>query len=194
MFQNQDLDLSAALLSAEKPGRYWLHYLDTHDTPSFLHRVGDPRKMRLATTLMLTVWGVPVIFSGDEVGRLASEWPHNRPDLPAPAVWDRKTLAHHQRAIELRRRHPALSRGAHRTLHAAGDLLVFLRWWTDPSGAVADAAIVALNRSETAPARVDLPIPPELSAAPPMQGLSAEDDHIRLDVPPLDAVVITSIR
>jgi alpha-glucosidase len=180
--------------AAEKPGASWLHFLNTHDTPSFLHQVGDPRKMRLATTLMLTVWGVPVIFSGDEVGRLATEWPDNRPDFPASGVWDRRTLEHHKRFIELRRRHPALSRGAHRTLHAEGDLLVFLRWWKDPSGAVADAVIVALNRSESAPARVDLPIPPELSAAPPMLGLSAEDDHIRFDVPPLDGLVIPSVR
>jgi len=140
------------------------------------------------------VWGIPVIFSGDEVGRLAGEWPHNRPDFPAPGVWDRRTLAHHKRMIQLRRRHPALSRGRHRTLYAQGDLLVFLRWWTDATGAVADAAVVALNRSETTPGRVDLPIPAELSAAPPTEGLSAEDDRLRLLVPPLESVVLTSVR
>lgn len=182
--------------AADHPSRHWLHYLNTHDTPSFLHRVGDPAKMRLATTLLLTVWGLPVIFSGDEVGRLATDWPDNRPDFPAPALWDRRTLAHHKRLIELRRLHPALSRGHHRTLHAASDLLVFLRWWSDPADpkSVADAAIVALNRSPTTLARIDLPIPSELSAAPPMQGLSAEADQIRLHVPPMDALILTSIR
>ncbi len=185
--------LEDRMRAAAPSGRAWLHFLNTHDTPSFLHRVGDPRQMRLATSLLLTVWGVPVIFSGDEVGRLATEWPHNRPDFPAEGVWDRRTFDHHRRLIELRRRHPALSRGAHRTLHAAGDQLVFLRWWVDASGGVADAVVVALNRSERE-ATVDLPIPPELSGAPPLPGLSAEQDRLRLRIPPVDALILAPLR
>ena len=146
-----------------------------------------------ATSLLLTVWGAPVIFSGDEVGRLATQWPHNRPDFPGEGVWDRRTLEHHRRLIELRRRHLALSRGAHRTLHAAGDQLVFLRWWADASGGVADAVVVGLNRSERV-ATVDLPIPPELSGAPPLPGVSAEQGRLRLRIPPVDALILAPLR
>lgn len=185
--------LEGRMRAAASSGRSWLHFLNTHDTPSFLHRVGDPRQMRLATTLLMTVWGVPVLFSGDEVGRLAADWPHNRPDFPAEGVWDRRTLDHHRRLIELRRRHPALSRGDHRTLHAAGDQLVFLRWWVDASGGVADAVVVALNRSERE-VTLELPIPPELSGAPPLPGLSANQDRLRLRVPPIEALILAPLR
>ena len=148
-----------------RPGPVWAHFLDTHDNPGFPWRAGHASLQRLAATLQLTVQGVPVITRGDEVGKLRPEWPDNRPDLPPPALWDRETLAHHRALIELRRRHPALSRGEHRTLHATGDVLVFLRRLPDAAGSVEDAALVAVNRGE-APAEVVFPLPPRAVSAP----------------------------
>jgi len=146
----------------------------------------------------MTVFGVPVITQGDEVGQLRPEWPDNRADLPPPALWDRQTLDHYRTLIELRRRHPALSRGDHRTLHATGDVLVYLRWLTDAGGSVEDAALVAVNRAE-APAEVAFPLPAELTRAAPLAealgaGPLALGEEVRLEVPPRGARVLATAR
>ena len=181
-----------------RPGPVWAHFLDTHDTPGFLWRVGDPALQRLAATLQLTVVGVPVICAGDEVGQVRPEWPDNRPDFPPPAVWDKETLGHYRRLIELRRRHPALSRGRHRTLHAGGDTLVFLRWLEDAGGSVEDAALVAVNRGAE-PAELRLPLPPELSRSAPLASALDDDPvalgaELRLRVPARGARVLAAVR
>jgi len=181
-----------------RPEAVWAHFLDTHDTPGFLWRLGDPALHRLAATLQLTVLGVPVIFAGDEVGQLRPEWPHNRPDYPPPALWDRETLAHYRRLIELRRRHPALSRGEHRTLHAEGDVLVFLRWLEDAGGSVEDAVLVAVNRADE-PVELSFALPPELSRSAPLA--PALYDHpvelgteVRIRVPAKGERALATVR
>jgi len=181
-----------------RPEVVWAHFLDTHDTSGFLWRAGHPSLQRLAATLQLTVLGVPVITQGDEVGQLRPEWPDNRADLPPPALWDRETLAHYRDLIELRRRHPALSRGEHRTLHAAGDVLVYLRWLTDAGGSVEDAALVAVNRGD-APTEVAFPLPAELTRAAPLaEALGAGPltlgEEVRLEVPARGARVLATAR
>lgn len=174
-----------------RPDRLWFHALATHDTPPGQTRAGSPERFLLAVALQMTVAGVPVIYSGDEVGRLAGDWPDNRPDLPAPAAWDARALDHHRRLVALRRQHPALSRGAHRTLLADGDLLVFLRWWKDELGSVADAAVVAIHRGAE-PRAVDLPFPPELTAAAPLPGADVRGGRLRFEAPALDALVLVT--
>jgi len=181
-----------------RPGLVWAHFLDTHDTPGFLWRAGHPTLQRLAATLQLTVLGVPVVTQGDAVGQLRPEWPDNRPDLPPPALWDGRTLAHYRTLIEQRRRHPALSRGEHRTLHAAGDVLVYLRWLLDAGGSVEDAALVAVNRGEE-PAEVSFPLPGELTRSAPLSDVLGEGrlelgGEVRLVVPGRGARVLATVR
>ncbi|HJZ84460.1 MAG TPA: alpha-amylase family glycosyl hydrolase [Polyangia bacterium] len=88
---------------AARTGRY-VHYLDTHDVPGFLARVGgDKAKMKLAAALELTVPGLPLIYYGDEVARPTGDWPQNRTDMPWGAAQDRDLYDHYRRLLAARR-------------------------------------------------------------------------------------------
>jgi len=159
--------------------------------------VGRPELQRLAATLQFTVLGAPVIYYGDEVGRAGGEWPYNRPSMPPESLWDRGTFEHYSRLCALRRRHVALSRGAHRTLHASGDVIAFLRWWEEPGGGIGDAVLVAVNRGDT-PVEISFPLPPELTRSAPLRDAPGSAGPVRLGarviltVPPLGARILAS--
>ena len=146
------------LASREKvrAGHLLAQFLSSHDVPMALHLLqGDKTLFRLAMILEMTTMGIPVVYYGEEVGRLGGEWPENRSDMP----WgDRKILpgkglprdealrADYRSLIAIRRSHRALSRGAHAGLVAKQDLLVFLRRDVESK----DAVVVALNRGDAA--------------------------------------------
>ena len=145
------------LKSREKvrQGHLLAHFLSSHDVPGALYQLGgDKALFRLAAVLQFTSIGIPVIYYGEEVGRLGGDWPENRSDMP----WGQREIlpgrgeprdealrADYQRLIAIRRAHPALWRGAHEKLVAEGDLLVFLQ--KDPKSD--DAVVVAINRGST---------------------------------------------
>ncbi|HEX6201465.1 MAG TPA: alpha-amylase family glycosyl hydrolase [Thermoanaerobaculia bacterium] len=141
-----------------RPGYLLAHYLSSHDVPTALSLLGGDRQLfRLAALLQMTVAGLPVVFYGEEVGRLGGEWPQNRSDMPwgdrpiqpgAGLPRDEALRDDVRRLIAIRRAHPALWRGEHVSLDAGGgdDLLVFLR--TDEASG--DAVVVAVNRGEAA--------------------------------------------
>lgn len=120
-----------------RPGHFLAHYLSSHDVPTALYRLdGDTVAYRLAVMLQMTTFGLPVLYYGEEVGRLGGDWPANRSDMPwgardilpgAGIPRDEALRADIQRMIAIRRRHPALSRGSHQPLSTDGDLLVFAR-------------------------------------------------------------------
>lgn len=135
--------------------RYLLaHFLSSHDVTTGLSILeGDKQLFRLAALLQMTSSGLPVIYYGEEVGRLGGAWPDNRSDMP----WgDRNILpgrgkprdeslrADYTKLIGIRRSHPALTRGTYGTLSTDGDVLVFLR----EDAASGDAVVVAVNRGE----------------------------------------------
>ncbi|MEO6193316.1 MAG: alpha-amylase family glycosyl hydrolase [Thermoanaerobaculia bacterium] len=146
-------------------------YLSSHDVPGALFQLnGDKELFRLAALLELTAGGVPMIYYGEEVGRLGGDWPDNRSDMP----WgDRKILpgagqprdealrADYKLMIAIRRAHPAFSRGTHSGLSTDGDLLVFLQ----RDAASHDAVVVAINRG-SAPATASFDVPAEWGATP----------------------------
>jgi glycosidase len=146
-------------------------YLSSHDVPGALFQLnGDKELFRLAALLELTAGGVPMIYYGEEVGRLGGDWPDNRSDMP----WgDRKILpgagkprdealrADYKKMIAIRRAHPAFSRGVHSGLSTDGDLLVFLQ----RDEASHDAVVVAINRG-SAPATAGFDVPAEWGATP----------------------------
>lgn len=147
-----------------RTGHLLAHHLSSHDIPTALSLLdGDLELFRLAAVLQLTVRGIPVVYYGEEVGRYGGSWPENRSDMPwgdrdiLPGAGKRRDEGlreDYRRLIAIRRGHPALWRGSHRSLFTDGDLLVFAR--RDP--ATGDAVVVALNRgATTATARVPLP-------------------------------------
>ncbi len=115
--------------------------LGSHDKPRFLTLCGgDKKKLLLATTFLLTFPGAPALYYGDEIGMEGGEDPDNRRCFPwDKAEWDRALLGRVRDLVALRRRLPALRRGAVVPVSAAGRLLVFRR---ELPG---DRVLVALN-------------------------------------------------
>ena len=128
-----------------------MNSLDTHDTPRFLTLMGaggesrdqskewrakfrlSPRQrfrgrqlLKAAALLLYCFPGSPTVYYGDEAGLEGFEDPFNRQTYP----WgreDQELLAWYQALGRLRRRHPALRRGAIRYVCGKGPLLAFLR-------------------------------------------------------------------
>jgi len=138
------------------------HFLSSHDVPGALFLLkGDKELYRLCVALQLTSIGIPVIYYGEEVGRLGGDWPDNRSDMP----WGNRNILpgkglprdeamrdYFRRLIGIRRSHPALQQGSYEELSAEGDLLVFAR----REGA--DSVVVAINRG-SASSSLKIPLP-----------------------------------
>ncbi len=154
------------LKSREKvrSGYLLAHFLSSHDVPGALYQLrGDTTLFRLAALLQLCSVGVPVVYYGEEVGRLGGDWPDNRSDMPwgeRPIMpgsglgRDESLRADYQRLIAIRRAHPALERGVHASVATDKDLLVFQQ----SDEATGDLVVVGVNRGDT-PAVVRFPMP-----------------------------------
>jgi alpha-amylase len=186
-----------------RPGYLLAHYLSSHDVPTALSLLGGDRELfRLAALLQMTTSGLPVVFYGEEVGRLGGEWPHNRSDMPwgergiepgAGLPRDEALRRDYRRLIALRRAHPALWRGSHEAV-ATGDedLLVFVR----RDEVAGDAVVVGVNRgAEAAEAALDLP--PEWGGATAVadrwndERLTVAGGRLRFEVAPRGARILT---
>lgn len=153
-------------------------FIDNHDQIRSLVRLkklGDAneadreRRMDLATVLLLTIRGIPIVMYGDEQ-YLAFDDPYQIPptsintgnDDPYNRVgmmrWreDTSNFSIVRTLAQLRARHAAISKGAYVTLYADADTLIYLR----NSGS--DLVYVAVNRG---PART-IVLPHPLALAP----------------------------
>jgi cyclomaltodextrin glucanotransferase len=139
-------------------------FIDNHDqmrTMVRLEKLGVPepdreRRLDLATVLLLTVRGVPIIFYGDEQYLAHYNDGHNTPpqyinsDNDDPynragmTSWDEQTPAFKIiSALANERKHNrALSEGEYKSIYADDDLLVFERTCGE------DIVFVAVNRGE----------------------------------------------
>jgi alpha-glucosidase len=169
-----------------------LNLLGSHDTARFLTLVGGDRGlMGLALHLLFAYPGVPCIYYGDEIGMAGANDPHNRACFDwDQAHWDKGLRGLVQSLARLRRGHPALRRGAYRTLLAEGDCLGFARFDE------AEMLILVVNRSERSVA-VDL----DLSALPWLpakvsdaldegHARTLEGERLALDLPPKGASLL----
>ena len=118
--------------------------------------VDDPavyQRLRRAWALLLTIPGIPLLYYGDELGLAGAGDPDSRRDMPwggalADVAMTLRLPTPDQAALRdwvaavgaARAAHPALTRGARRTLVADADLYVYERTLGD------DAAVVLLNR------------------------------------------------
>jgi len=184
-----------------RDGYHLAHYLSSHDVetlPSVLDGGWD--LYRLAVALQMTTVGIPVMYYGEEVGRLGGDWPDNRSDYPwgdfgvkpgAGLERDEELRAFVTGMVGIRRAHPALSRGGYRGLSTDGDVLVFAR-----EHVAMETVFVALNRGREATS-VTVDAPAEWTGRTVRDHVGIEemavgaDGRLGLAMPPLSVRVLT---
>lgn len=185
--------LHAAVLetqrSTPKPQRTW-RFLNNNDTAErFITRHGEGMT-RVATAALLTLPGIPCLYSFDEVG--AEFLPYSELQ---PITTDRPELrAFHRRWIALRRSHAALSGAGFTPLHVgepgqpADDAYVYLR--RDATKTL----LIALNFSAE-PTTLQLSLPPAAWNAtrardlgnPGARALAVESGRLTVQLGPWDS-------
>ena len=184
-----------------------MNFLGTHDTPRILTLLGTDHtpeskadradyrllpwersraaeKLRLASLVLFTFPGSPMIYYGDEAGMEGFEDPLNRGTYP----WgheDRDLLAWFSRLGALRNGYPVLQTGALRWLCTAGPLLAFAR----EDGQV--RLVTAVNASDS-PCSLELPWAVD-SAQDLLSGSSFAPDAGRLvlELPPWGCLLLS---
>jgi glycosidase len=116
--------------------------LDNHDRPRFITQAnGSAEKLKLGLSLLLTLRGIPQLYSGDEIGIPGGEDPDNRRDFPGGFPGDsnnaftqssrtpeqQDVFAHTQTLLKLRHDHPALRTGTLKHVAVADKYYAFTR-------------------------------------------------------------------
>jgi neopullulanase len=127
-------------------------FLGNHDTKRFMGEAGaTPQKLKLAFSLLVTMRGIPQIYSGDEIGMPGGEDPDNRRDFPGGFPGDPQNaftaqgrtheqqdiFLHVRSLLRLRREYAALQWG--RQIHVPSDeqTYAYVRELPRVSGALA---------------------------------------------------------
>ena len=133
-------------------------FIGNHDTTRFVSEAaGSKEKLKLAQALLLTMRGIPQLYSGDEIGMAGGADPDNRRDFPGGFPGDshnafsaqgrtpeeQDVFSYVQALLKLRRQHPAITAGKHWHLYADDSAYIFLR------EVGADRVLVAFNNSES---------------------------------------------
>ena len=146
-----------------------------HDTTRFLTEAGGSvPKLKLALGLLVTLRGMPQIYSGDEIAMAGGEDPDNRHDFPGGFQGDAhnaftkagRTATEEEvfnwtsGLLALRSAHRALQTGIEQNLFADADVFAFVRA-TDAAGCTADHSterlLIVVNKAvQSKPA--DLPL------------------------------------
>jgi glycosidase len=141
-------------------------FLGNHDTSRFLSNQGaTPERMRLALAVLLTMRGMPQVYSGDEIAMSGGDDPDNRRDFPGgwPATTQNafttrtpQQAAMHdwvQRLLRLRAQNPALQSGDMQLLTAEKDVLAYARVIPSSNRGTNDSVgkiLIVVNRSSQA--------------------------------------------
>lgn len=156
--------LDAALASRATPMDRVFRFLDNNDTGERFVSEHGVAFTRVAATLAHTLPGIPVIYTGEEVG---AEYEPYRD--PPPVVWSdpHGLRPHYRRLAALREELPALRDGAYRRVRVVGDdaAFAFVRDAGD-----AGQALVVLNFGPAA--RLRLELPEALRASPAWDALA----------------------
>jgi neopullulanase len=117
-------------------------FIGNHDKPRFVSETGsNPAKLKAAFSLLLTLRGVPQIYSGDEIGMPGGEDPDNRRDFPGGFPGDphnaftagertpeqQEIFTYVQSLLVLRKAHPALRTGKQWHIGWDNNYYAFLR-------------------------------------------------------------------
>lgn len=173
--------------SGTPPGQV-ARFINNNDTEDrFISRYGAT-KTRAAATLLLTLPGLPIVYTGDEVG--AEFRPY---DDPPPLSWKdpHKLRPHYQKLIALRESEPSLAHGDWQpvAVKGSGAAFAFVR-----RAEGADPVLVVVNFGGAAKLQLDRPEGFEGPALQDLLGggaISAADPDLRLTLPPGGSVVLT---
>ena len=148
-------------------------FLGNHDTKRFMGEDGaTPDKLKLAFAMLLTMRGMPQIYSGDEIAMTGGEDPDNRHDFPGgfagsqtDAFVAAKRSPDEERMytwvktlLSLRAKYPQLNMGDEQVLYSDADTLLYVRGKALLHGCAASGeprVLVALSRS-AAPKQISL--------------------------------------
>jgi glycosidase len=140
-------------------------FIGNHDQTRFVSEKGsDPAKLKAALSLLLTLRGIPQIYSGDEIAMPGGNDPDNRRDFPGGFPGDPRNaftasgrtaeqqdvFAYVQSLLALRKSHPALRTGKQWHIGWDDTYYAFLRELPE------DKLVVVYNN---APKTVELNIP-----------------------------------
>ena len=136
------------IVSVLRQDRFYPHpellvtLIDNHDRPRFITQAGgSAEKLKLGISLLLTLRGIPQLYSGDEIGIPGGEDPDNRRDFPGGFPGDscnaftktgrsaeqQDIFAHTQTLLKIRQQHPALRRGKQEHVAVADNYYAFTR-------------------------------------------------------------------
>ena len=103
--------------------------LSSHDTARIRTVCGSRSRHIAAATMLMTMPGVPMIFSGDELGARGSWGEDSRTTHPWSDVadWDHEFLNDYRSLAVLRSQMPGLIDGGMRWVHVADDVIAYLR-------------------------------------------------------------------
>lgn len=103
-----------------------MNLLDSHDTARF--RTVSKEFQSLGVALLMTLPGIPSIFSGDEVGVEGGDLEEGRQPFPWDRhLWDMHVYSLYRRLLKVRRDHPALQDGGLRWFNSDADSIIFER-------------------------------------------------------------------
>jgi glycosidase len=117
-------------------------FFGNHDHTRFVSEPGsDPEKLKAAFSLLLTLRGIPQIYSGDEIGMPGGADPDNRRDFPGGFPGDKQNaftatgrtaeqqniFAYVQSLLSLRQAHPALRTGRQQHIGWDNSYYAFVR-------------------------------------------------------------------
>ena len=168
--------------------------IDNHDVARFNVGLGENawKKQMLALGWLMTAPGLPVIYSGTEIGMkgysvgdVSGETQDYLNRLPYPKVLSQEQLLHKKQFTELttlRNEHSALSLGDFKELYKDWSVYVYIRSYGD------EHILVCLNNASTQEF-LSIPIPPTLNISDfeKIYGEAAiriEGDELYLRIPP----------
>ena len=149
-------------------------FIGNHDTSRFITAAGgSAAKLKLALGLILTLRGMPLLYSGDEIGMPGGNDPDDRRDFPggfAGDPLDAFTQAGRTPAqqdifnwssglLALRAAHPVLETGLEQNLFAGSDAFAFVRTADGAgcgTGPAAERMLIVVNKAQQS-ASIDLP-------------------------------------
>jgi len=106
-----------------------LTMVSSHDTPRIATITDNAALTEVALAAMLAYPGVPMIWSGDEIGLRGTTGEEGRVPFPwaAPESWDQRLLSVFRQLCAVRRDSEALRRGGLRWAYVDADRIVWLR-------------------------------------------------------------------
>lgn len=150
-------------------------FIGNHDTTRFFTEAGGsvPR-LKLALGLLITLRGMPQIYSGDEIGMTGAEDPDNRHDFPGGfadsshnafnktgrTAVEEDIFAWTSSLLALRTSHPELQTGMEQNLFSDANMFVYLRTENTSGCSVNHSSVrmlIVVNKATTSKI-VDVPV------------------------------------